>query len=202
MSKFKNEIVEAYLTVKVVEKPVFVGKTVEGASLFKVTVLYRGQRSRKSKINLVYSSELGVNFEVDGFYNINTDVRTRLQYDKNKRKFSEVYLYLIDTKKLETEPDDERWYNRVKFENLTIVCTPYTRKAYNDENADICVMTIKRRKTNSVNYFYPVQGWYEMAKQMGTYADGDTINGFGNLQGHFAESKGVQKTEINISKLV
>lgn len=200
MSKFKNESMKVYLTVKVIEKPVFVGKTAEGDNLLRVVVQYRGQRSRKSKINLVYSSGIGTDFALNAFYNINADIRTRLQYDENARKYSDIYLYLIDAEKLVAEPDAEDWYNRVKFENLKLACTPYMRKAYNDENADVCMLTLKRRKTSSVNYFYTMQGWYSIAKEMGSHANGDILKGFGNLQGRYVENSGVYKTEINISK--
>lgn len=202
MSKFKNESMKVYLTVKVIEKPEFVGKTAEGDNLHRVVVQYRGQRSRKSKINLVYSSGLGVDFVLNDFYNINADVRTRLQRDANEKKYSDIYICLIDAQKLETEPDAEDWYNRVKFENLMLVCTPYMRKAYNDDTADVCMMTLKRRKTNSVNYFYPTQGWYDIAKEMGSHSNRDILSGYGNLQGRYVETSGAYKTEINISKFV
>lgn len=201
MSKFKDEKVEVYLTVKIIEKPEIIGKTPDGEDLMRVVAQYRGQKSRKSKINLVYPSGIGQEFVLNGFYNINADVRTRLQLDGLDRKYSEVYLTLIDARQLDGEPEEGGWCNRVKFENLILVCDPFLRKAYNDENADVCLLTLKRRKTNSVSYFYSMIGWYDHAQRMGEYRNGERMTGYGNLQGRYVDSVKAYKTDINISKL-
>lgn len=163
-------------------------------SIYSITIETKRLSDKVDCFVVNYSSGLDFNPSVGDYISVEGSLRSTKAQD-----ITYVFVSADSIKPLDGEPTEYK--NLVKLYNGELVDEPRVRKAYNNDDLDVCdFCVVMRRAYNKVSYVHG-SAWKNNARLMGKMNKGDKLSVEGRLQSH-KNSKGNLLVNVNVTSFI